>query len=92
MKTTFKYVLVLALAGFVSTGCATHRCCKSQQWEYKRFVLAGTKADLSKLNEFGKDGWQLVSVVPATIDDYTNADKSLHDVLTATYIFKRPIQ
>ena len=83
MKTTFKYLLVLVLAGFVFTGCATHQCCKMQscktaQWEYTTIVLQANIYDFeAKLNEAGKDGWKLHTVAP-------------YDEARVNCIFERP--
>jgi hypothetical protein len=98
MKTTFKYLLVLALAGFVFTGCATHRCCKSQQWEYKIVGLSGSDKPQVKINELGKEGWMLVAVEPIrnsvtiTVAGGTPTGGSDVYVESSNYIFKRPIQ
>jgi hypothetical protein len=83
MKTTIKYLLFLALAGFVFTGCATHRCCKSQQWEYKTVGFApnssATFDEQKQVNLAANGGWKLVSVTP-------EPDGYMH------YIFERPKQ
>ena len=92
MKTMIKNLFVLALVCFVFTGCATSHSSKPKQWEYKSVYLGGTDHDQSKLNEFGKDGWQLVSVVPSSIDDSSYGDKRRQDLNTAIYFFKRPKQ
>ena len=63
MKTMIKSLLLLAFTGFVFTGCATHRCCKSQRWEYE-YKFATTGNLQAELSEAGKDGWKLVTVVP----------------------------
>ena len=84
MKTTFKYLLVLVLAGFTFTGCATHQCCKMQscktgQWEYKTLRLVPGQGDcVAQLNQAGKEGWKLVTVVP------------IPNLGTSDYTFERP--
>ena len=90
MKTAVKSLLLLALAGFVFTGCATNHCgsCKMAQWEYKTEVLVPFNSD-AKLNELGKEGWVLVSVLPSTIEINSNNDKPRHDLNNCVYVFKR---
>jgi hypothetical protein len=62
------------------------------EWDYQTLTLdcgRSQKRDLpvidethdKKLNQFGSDGWELVSVVPVFYDDLMQA---------ATYVFKRP--
>jgi Domain of unknown function (DUF4177) len=62
------------------------------EWEYRTLTLdcgRSHKHDVhvidethdKKLNQFGSDGWELVSVVPVLQDDLLTA---------ATYVFKRP--
>ena len=57
-----------------------------QKWEYKKHINSWNENDFdleSELNQFGQDGWELVSVVgffdPATLNRLEN------------YYFKRPI-
>jgi hypothetical protein len=58
-----------------------------QRWEYKieeRYLGKGYPADLhvTALNNFGDDGWEIISVVPkATISP---------EVTQVVYLFKRP--
>jgi hypothetical protein len=67
MKTTFKYLLVLALASFVLVDCTTNRCgsCKMAQREYKTVRLAVASGNLeTELNQVAKDGWKLFTITP----------------------------
>jgi hypothetical protein len=89
MKSKIKYLLVLVLASFVFAGCETAH--ESKAWEYKSVYSNNTDADKTKLNGLGKEGWQLVSVVPASVNDSSNGDLHSHDLNTALYIFKRPL-
>jgi len=87
MKTKIKYLLVLVLASFVFAGCATTH--ETKKWEYT--TVTSHPNDVSELNNLGKDGWQLISVVPSSVDDNSNGDRRRHDLNTVIYIFKRPI-
>ncbi len=60
-------LLLLALAGFVFTGCATSHCgkCEMAQWEYKTVRLnPGDQNFEAELNEASKGGWKLFTIVP----------------------------
>jgi hypothetical protein len=80
--------------GFVFTGCATHRCCKIQEWEYK--IVSANKTDEKDLNNLGKEGWLLVNVVPVRNEvnrriaaGTPTGDSDVY--IESSYIFKRPI-
>ena len=74
MKTMIKNLFVLTLAGFVFTGCATHRCCKTRELEYKtvNVIKAVDSETLQKeINAASKGGWKLVSVTSQS-DSFNN--------------------
>jgi uncharacterized lipoprotein YajG len=83
MKTTMKSLLVLALAGFVFTGCATQKSCKTTEWEYTTLQMVPLPSNDKTLNGYGKQGWSLVSVAPLKQDG---------GVGECSYIFRRPKQ
>jgi outer membrane biogenesis lipoprotein LolB len=76
MKTKIKYLLVLVLASFVLAGCCTMHS-KTKQMEYKVDWIKASDAN-TQLNEYGKDGWKLVSVILQ------------QDGVSAQYTFERP--
>ena len=69
-----------------------------QKWEYKSIKLTrdiGTLGGVKEwspafnLNDLGKEGWELVAVVPAA----SETGETRAGVTTAvTYFFKRPIE
>lgn len=58
---------------------------KRKQFEYKSEFIGSTVL-IKKLNEFGKDGWELVSV-----EKYTGLPSSSSWDVNFTCIFKREI-
>ena len=93
MKTTLKYLLVLVLASFVFVGCAMNHCGsgKMAQWEYKTVIWYNTNVDQATLNEFGKDGWRLVSVSPCNAEtNPSNSTGNQHPGNGLLYTFERP--
>jgi len=94
MKKTIKYLLALVFASCLFVGCTTTigGGKEAKRWEYKSVSFDPSSDVQLKLNELGKEGWQLVSIVPYSVQDFPgNNDRRELDVDHALYIFKRPL-